>query len=543
LSKGRKCAGYHEVKMISKKQLGIFFGDNSLSIVETEKQKLLNFFDAPHSLFDESKTSSQNIPDNIRLTAIIQKSLRDKKIETNAVNLSLPAKDIILRSFFIPWMTSSEVKGVVDFEARRYLPFKLEELVYGYYSKTVKEKKTRRIRILFVAVKKDVVQRYCEILEQASLKVNSIEAAVFSLLRVLSHKKKLPQNQRIAIIQMGKNDGTILVVDQGIPQFTRDFRLIAPGSQAFEFDPNSMNMRLLNEVRISLDYYRRQHASEGIDRIIFVTPNESVATTQILKEDLGIPVDSLNIHSLINLEEEVGVGVANAFGAGLRGSVTFPIDIDFAKELIKPEEKALEAEKIFEKAPLNYLSIVKVAAASLVILFLVFISFNRQVSAYQNKMNTLKNNQSAYATTKIEDINKKREEKVKKLEEYKNIPLKSDVAFLLSHIPTLLPKGTWLTTMSINLTDTDTSAKAYTFKGTTLESKPQNKTGINISIDTSGYTFDPDINKQIDLVNQIITNFKNSPKLAQAFQSINLTKANKQQIEDQTVTAFQIQCR
>lgn len=529
--------------MVSKKQLGIFFGDNSLSIVETEKQRLINFFDAPHSLFDETKTSSQSIPDNIRLTAIIQKSLRDKKIETNAVNLSLPAKDIILRSFFIPWMTSSEVKGVVDFEARRYLPFKLEELVYGYYSKTIKEKKTRRIRILFVAVKKDAVERYCSILEQASLKVNAIEAAVFSLLRVLSYKKKLPQNQRIAIIQMGKNDGTILVVDQGIPQFTRDFRLTAPGSQAFEFDPNSMNMRLLNEVRISLDYYRRQHASEGIDKIIFVVPNETIATTQIIKEDLGIPVDSLSIHGLINLEEEVDVGVANAFGAALRGAVAFPIDIDFAKELIKPEEKAPEPEKIFEKTPLNYLSIVKVAAASLVILFLVFISSNRQVSAYQNKINNLKNNQGAYATKKIEDIKKKQGEAVKKLEDYRNIPLKSDVAFLLSHIPTLLPKGTWLTSINISISAADSSTKTRSSRSTALESKTPDKAGAGISIDTSGYAFDADINKQIDLINQLITNFKNSPKLTQIFQSINLTKANKQQIEDQTVTAFQIQCR
>src|SRR5882672_1488986 len=242
--------------MAVNKQLGVFFGHNSLSLVETDNQDPGKYFSAPHNLFDNvDPTQGKIVPDDIKITAIIQKSLRDLKITSSDASLSLPTKDIIFRSFVIPWMMANEIDGVVEFEARKYIPFKLEELTYSYHPVTIAEKNVKRIRILFAAIRNDILEKYCGILEQSGLKISYVEPGVVSLIRVLVFKKLIPLDQRIAIVQTNDKEGKIIIVDHGLPHFVRDFQLQPAAASKPENDPELLKARLFNEVRISLDYY------------------------------------------------------------------------------------------------------------------------------------------------------------------------------------------------------------------------------------------------------------------------------------------------
>ena len=71
------------------------------------------------------EVKDQDIPEGLKLTALIQKALQEHKITTKNINLALPAKDLIFRSFTIPWMQAHEVNNVVEFEAIKYIPIKL----------------------------------------------------------------------------------------------------------------------------------------------------------------------------------------------------------------------------------------------------------------------------------------------------------------------------------------------------------------------------------------------------------------------------------
>ncbi len=269
-------------------------------------------------------------------------------------------------------MTSSEVKGVVDFEARRYIPFKLEDLVYSYHATTVVEKKIRRIRILFIAIRKEILERYCSVLEQAGLRATFIEPASISLLRALTFKKQIQRQQRIAIIQTNQREGTITIVDQGIPQFVRDFQLVTSLPAAPDPDGASINTRLLNEIRISLDYYRRLHSMGEIDKLLFIFANDMHDLAEALGKSLGVATVSLATRSLLNLDEEVNPGVLNAFGVGLRHAVSLPVTINLSRIQVKSQE----AEKIFEQTPINYLASIKVGAACGLAVLFVFLFLN-----------------------------------------------------------------------------------------------------------------------------------------------------------------------
>lgn len=516
--------------MTAKKQLGIFFGSNSLSIAETDRRRITSFFDAPHSLFDNKGTTASMIPDDIRLTAILQKSLRDKKIETTDISLCLPTKDIILRSFFIPWMTASEVKGVVDFEARRYIPFRLEEIIYGYHTVTVIEKKIKRIRVVFVGIRKDTLEKYCSILEQAGLKIVAIEPSPFSLLRVLLTKRQIQNHQTTAIIYTNKNDGTIFIAEGSIPQFVRDFQLTIPESletttaiNTFAAaDTASLKSRFLDEVRISLDYYQRQHPASVISKILFISPSDVKELSDTLSKDLGIAATSLRTNALLNLPEEVDIGVLNAFGVGLKHSVALPVSID----LITMRTRAGEPEKTTAELSVNYRTPAVCTAGCVFAILAAFLLTRHWVSGYEKKISDMAKNELEFVSLTVDDLKKNREETFEKIEKYKKVPLKSNIAFFLNRLPELLPSGTWLRRLAMNY------SSSYQTPGSSAK-------GLILDID--GYTYAAEMRQQIELINRLILNLKQD--FNKTFTDITLVNANREQQDGYTVTHFQIRCQ
>ena len=197
--------------MATKKLLGINFGLDALDIVEIEKLKILSTYHVPY-IETKDKAEVTEVADEIRLAAVLQKTLRDKKIGTLDSIISVPSSEILLRSFSIPNLPKNEIKAVVDFEARKYIPIKLDELYFDYLLQKVKEKKVKKLRTHFIAVKKDVLKKFVYALEQSNLKVASIETSPFSLFRLLLYKKLLKANSNIAIIEVGRQEGNICII-------------------------------------------------------------------------------------------------------------------------------------------------------------------------------------------------------------------------------------------------------------------------------------------------------------------------------------------
>lgn len=513
--------------MTTKKTLGVYFGNNSISVAEVVKKKLYHHFSFPHNLSEIAQTPLPNIPDEIKLTAILQKSLRDKKIESTDVVLSLQTKDIILRSFFIPWMTSNEVKGVVEFEINRYIPFKLQELAYNYHATTITENKTKRIRILFVAIRKDTVEKYCSVLEQINLRIIAIEAEPISLVRLLTFKKFIQPSQTTVLVHAENKEGAIIIVDNGIPQFVREFRLGIPTVTTTGLEYDTIKSRLFNEIRMSLDYYSRLHPQSIIERILFLS-SMPIEVTDSLGKDLGIASVSLNACKILEIEQETPLSTLNVFGAGLRKAVPFAADIDLAKARIK------ETLQEVVMKPLNRERIMQVGALCAAVLFLVFILSNLRVASYKAKSSQLTKRQGAYETLSIEDINKKREEAIKKLDSLKNLNLKSNVAYFLKRIPQLLPKEAWLNTLTIIISEI-ASGRSTDRIGKTGQNRPRPQ----VTITMEGYIFTEDINEQVTLVNNLPKSFKKDPNFFIFFQDAKLIW-HKDNIRDETVTFFQV---
>ena len=531
--------------MPGKKFLGIFFGKNSLSVVETEDQEPIKFFTANYNLFEENSTrrnSPKSASPEIQLTAILQKTLREQKITSTDVGLSLPFKDVIFRSFTIPWMPANEIKQVVDFESRKYVPFKLSELSYIYHPVIIPDKINKAMRILFTAIKNDVLENYCKILVNAGLRVKFIEPAPISLIRVLTFKKLIPQGQRIAVVQADENEGKIIIIEGGIPQFIRDFQLIPVVNESDKPAENkdSSNLKLFNEVKISLDYYGRRNTQDKVSGIITLSESEDKTKefSESFGKELGIPVTTLNVKSILNTQSVNTIDLLNAYGMGLRNIMPPVVSFDLQRKL---EGKPSQESGFQEITTINYRSFAKVAVICIVLIAMTFGLSNLSVEEQTRKLESLKKQAGIFQDLSEDAVEKKVQELIQKQAMYKSVPLKSDVAFFLNIIPRFLPPGMWLKELTINssLESTDSTTLPKLGESRMIPSQPQKEKQMKINL--TGYAFVENVNQQLRLVKNLISNMKNDKEFMKFFKNVNFT-TETMDLGGYTVTYFKINC-
>ena len=85
-------------------------------------------------------------------------------------------------------LNKEELETGVQFEAKKYIPFKSEELISDYQHRV--NKKTVKMDIFYVAAIKGVLERIIDALERCGLQVIGVEPAIFSLFRLLVMTKQ-----------------------------------------------------------------------------------------------------------------------------------------------------------------------------------------------------------------------------------------------------------------------------------------------------------------------------------------------------------------
>ncbi|MDZ4243400.1 MAG: pilus assembly protein PilM, partial [Candidatus Omnitrophota bacterium] len=506
-------------------QLGLYWGDQAFTFIATERGSAAKTLQVPFNTPIEAY-QSQQIPEGLRYTTLIQKALRDLNIPVKKINLSLPAKDLIFRSFVIPWMNPEEVKNVVDFEAIKYMPIKLENLVYTYHPVNFTENSQKNIRILFVAIRKDVLEKYTGILENAGLEAENIEPAPVSLIRLLQKKGHVKDSHATAVIEFGAQIANITIVDQGVVHFVREFPLPPQEQMKGEAEAaETAEAKIFNDIRVSLSFYSRQNPLGKVDRIIAVSFQDLSKFSKRLSENLSLPVSSINATALFKSHEPVyDVGFLNAFGTALRDRKYSSANFD-----LSPKTLRLRVPGVVTGMDGNRIKVTgMVLALSIATVGLVYIIANQMVSGYKTHLIDLQSKQGKYEVTTAEEIETLKTETLTKLAAYKDIRMKSGISNYLSVIPQVLPEGTWLRNWEIRYEDIRDATNAVTSK---------------ISINLDGYVYMQNANEQFRVATQLAAKLGANKDFAKGFSSIDLVTVKQEIVNNYSATYFKIVCK
>jgi hypothetical protein len=504
--------------------LGIYFGTNSIGLAEVNNKKLVNSVVIPHtSIF--SGNFEEKLPPEIKMVALVKDALRTNHINVNRGSICISGQDLIIRTFEIPRLPSNELQSVINFEAKKYIPFKLEDLVYNFQLEP--DNKNKLNTVLFVGIKKEVLEKYISISKQLNIEINNIEYSAFSLLRFLSLCGAKDSGVIASLcFDLNNNDEiNFMVSENGFPFFSRDIVLTSGLSDLNGSDSNDQVKKyenLKNEIRTSQDYYRRKFPDKGIKTLY-------VLSGQDMREDLSsFFVDSGILVKFVDFSRVLGKGVnyssvlAKSIGVIVSKEIPSKVKINLFKTRLKAESKGkADIFAFMEGVKVDF----KVIILGILICAVTFGYGIYRMQPVREELNSIKDKRAKVTfVSEGEDctVLAARDKNLKKkLGNLDNL-IKNQLyaTNFLDIIPRALPEGVWLTKF--------TSTRKE-------DGRPE------IILEGEAYLGDSD--KEFEAVNIFLSNLKGNQFFSKNFKEIAITSVDRKAILDKSVAIFSITCR
>lgn len=249
---------FSSFKYIPKTFLGVDIGTASLKVVELSRwgsrRTLKNYgelsatsmYDKPFRTFEKNAflLSSDDIARAIR--AILQET----KIKTKNAVFSIPDFSSFFTNFTIPPVTKEELAQTVEYEARRHIPLPLTSVVFDWQIVDGGIGQKKPMKILLVAVSKELINQYQEIAKKSGVRLAALEAEVFGLIR-----SSMGEDQRPTImLDIGAQTTTVNVIFQGTIHI----------SHSVDVAGNSFTERISKSLSIDYKEANAMKAKQGL---------------------------------------------------------------------------------------------------------------------------------------------------------------------------------------------------------------------------------------------------------------------------------------
>jgi len=218
-------------KKKSKSCLGIDIGTSSIKIVqltkEGEKFDLVTYGEISTIGYLERLNDAFQITSLKTLEAVTREMLRIllEKAETTTKNavMTIPVFSSFVSVMEVPEMAEKELAHAIEFEARRYVPIPISEVILdwkiietGLIRDEISPKPFRGRRILLIAVPTEVINKYLKIADDLGLKISALELESFSVARSLMAGDR----SSACVLDIGARASSFTIVDKGVVQMS-----------------------------------------------------------------------------------------------------------------------------------------------------------------------------------------------------------------------------------------------------------------------------------------------------------------------------------
>jgi len=223
-----------------KGKLGIDIGTAAIKIVELEKSGG-RFTLKNYGLFELKGTDVQSsgpgmgqsilkLPDQEIIWGI-KELIKKGNIKSTDTVASIPSFSTFTTIIEMPYLSEQELAKSLPFEARKYIPIPLDEVVLDWSiiditnpasPKTqVSASKPMTVQVFIAAVPKEETERYRRIMKGAGLNLKALELENNALIRALLGNDLSPT----AIVNIGGRSTSIVIVDKGYERISHNYEI------------------------------------------------------------------------------------------------------------------------------------------------------------------------------------------------------------------------------------------------------------------------------------------------------------------------------
>ncbi|MDP2922616.1 MAG: pilus assembly protein PilM [Candidatus Omnitrophota bacterium] len=488
------------------RKIGLYVGLSSVGAVAVENKKIISSarFDLA-SLEEEAKV--ENLSEEVRWEALINKTLREVGAEEKNIYVSLADKDFIFRSLEMPLMDKKNIGPALTYEIERYIPFKIDELWWDY--SFIRYPKEKKMNVSFVGIRESTLFRTQEILSHLGLNPVIIEPSSLSLVKVVKSAKKFSQIKNFAVLDITEAESYLTFFNQDLPVFNQ-YIVVPKKDEGIDSD------KFIESVRFAFQYFKREFRDYDLERLVVVSNLRDEKLSPILKEELQVEAElfsPLDVTTNPNIDLES----IKAFGAATSVESSYKFKPTLKKTEVYKEETERKKDMAIEVPALRLgllFSLAGIGVIALVFLS-VFLSNDEAVSKYEIKKQdeSLSRPEAIKGLSwkKIESAIKEQEKRIKELKELGKTPA---ISSSLDKIAALRPEGLWFESI---------------YGGC-----DRNK--CTISIDGNIFVGDP--YRERAGIDSFISSVKNDKVIKEKFSNIEMTVAEKRTIGRYSVTHF-----
>ena len=203
--------------------------------------------------------------------------MKEAKVTTKSCGVAIPLASSLINVIEMPDVGERRLKEMVPIELRKYIPVNISEVLIDWHvipsvvdQEPTAADTTRKVEILTVAIHRDTMARFQEIIKVAGLSASFYEIEAFSIIRAVLADELAPT----MIIDLGAGTTKVFIVDRRV---LRESHVINRGSQ-------DITLALSRSQGISVA------RAEELKKTMGVSPN---ATDRTVAEVVSLVLDSI----------------------------------------------------------------------------------------------------------------------------------------------------------------------------------------------------------------------------------------------------------
>ncbi len=155
-----------------------------------------------------------------RVVEAIKELLAAQKVSTKEVVISVSGSSVIIKRVSVADMSDEELSESIKWEAEQYIPFSIDDVNVDY-QKLGPGAAEGQADVLLVAVKKDKINDYVNLVKEAGLEPVVMDVDAFALANMYELNYEI-ESGTTALLNIGASVMNINVLKEGTSIFTRD---------------------------------------------------------------------------------------------------------------------------------------------------------------------------------------------------------------------------------------------------------------------------------------------------------------------------------
>jgi len=232
-------------------------------------------------------------------TDALKRILKQEKIKTKNVAISIPVSNAIIKVISMPSMTDNEIQSAIEFESlwENIVHISEDLSQYTIFHQVIKRHiQTNTMDLLFVASKLSDINAYNKIIRNAGLETIIVDVRCFAnrnAFDIVLNTEGEPSGDAVAIVEFGAVENYLLIVKDDTPHITDIF---VKDSDKRDLDRGSFNDeeadsffdRYSMQIRQILSAYEQKYQSGSIKTLYVISDLSNVRNyLELLASSLG----------------------------------------------------------------------------------------------------------------------------------------------------------------------------------------------------------------------------------------------------------------